>query len=113
MSLRRVLLPDVASVVRVLLGRVYVLLRDEAASLRLLPERVTVVERLLLVERSLRTLVPCSRVLVELFRVPTTRRVEVVVDVPRRTWRLSPSPSVRTVCLLPLVLTARREVERD
>ena len=112
MSLRRVLLPDVASVVRVLLGRVYVLLRDEAASLRLLPERV-MVERLVLVERSLRTLVPCSRVLVELFRVPTTRRVEVVVDVPRRTWRLSPSPSVRTVCLLPLVLTARREVERD
>ena len=112
MLLRRVLLPDVVSVVRVLLGRVYVLLRDEAASLRLLPERVTV-ERLLLVERSLRTLVPCSRVLVELFRVPTTRRVEVVVDVPRRTWRLSPSPSVRTVCLLPLVLTARREVERD
>ena len=106
------LLPEVASVVRVLLGRVYVLLRDEAASLRLLPERV-MVERLLLVERSLRTLVPCSRVLVELFRVPTTRRVEVVVDVPRRTWRLSPSPSVRTVCLLPLVLTARREVERD
>lgn len=112
MLLRRVLLPDVVSVVRVLLGRVYVLLRDEAASLRLLPERV-MVERLLLVERSLRTLVPCSRVLVELFRVPTTRRVEVVVDVPRRTWRLSPSPSVRTVCLLPLVLTARREVERD
>ena len=112
MLLRRVLLPDVASVVRVLMGRVYVLLRDEAASLRLLPERVTV-ERLVLFERSLRTLVPCSRVLVELLRVPTTRRVEVVVDVPRRTWRLSPSPSVRTVCLLPLVLTARREVERD
>ena len=88
------------------------LVRDEAASLRLLPERVTV-ERLVLFERSLRTLVPCSRVLVELLRVPTTRRVEELVDVVRRTWRLSPSPLALTVCLLPVVLTARLEVERD